>query len=230
MTSILVLLFEKTFEIPIPNNLPSKSEETFEEGTFCPWAAQGRHSVAEFEGSAEDLAKKIEEALESKKASGEGAGWGAWVAHSILILGLLSAVGALFANITAQEALFARTEEILKDSARERDLITHTLLKSKHEILFALGKLSDETDAQDLRELEAEITKLEEEIAADEAEIRTIAKAHHIFAIAVTLLAIAITLSSISIVLKHRPSWIAGLAIGAVGIGFMGVGFVTMLL
>ena len=186
--------------------------------------------MTEFEGAAEDLNKGIEESLESSKGSGKGVGWGTWVAHSILILGLLSAVGALFANITAQEALFDRTEEILLDSVREKDLITVTILTSKHEILVALGKVPDETEIQEIRELEAEITTLEGKINADEAGIRVIAKAHHLFAIGVTLLAIAITLSSISIVLKRLVLWIGGLVIGAVGVGYMGVGFFNMLL
>ena len=186
--------------------------------------------MAEFEGAAEDLNKGIEESLESSKGSGKGVGWETWVAHSILVLGLLSAVGALFANITAQEALFDRTEEILLDSAREKDLITVTLLRSKHDILVALGKVPDETEIQEIRELEAEITTLGAEINADESEIRIIAKAHHLFAIGVTLLAIAITLSSISIVLKRLVLWIGGLAIGTVGAGYMGVGFFNMLL
>ena len=185
--------------------------------------------MAEFEHSTENVSEGVGKAPETKKATGEAPRWDEWVSHSMLILGLLSAVGVLLANITAQEALFERTHEILEDSVRERDLITIDVLEAKHAILAALGKVPDETEVREIRELEVEIAKIEKTLASEEAHIRTIADAHHILAIGVTLLAMAVVLSSISIVLKRLALWIGGLAVGAVGIGYLGVGIVKML-
>lgn len=73
-------------------------------------------------------------------------GWVAWLAISTMVMALFCAVGALMAGITANEAVMERTHEIMEVVNRDRDQIEIEILRSKHDVLKALGVAADENE------------------------------------------------------------------------------------
>lgn len=174
---------------------------------------------SEFEEAAEvGLEILNEEASENSHHSAPK--WIALAAISTLVMALFSAVGALMAGITANEALLGRTAEIVEVVDRDRDQLEVEILASKHELLRALGKPVDSDEAR-LIEENRTIRDSTEEMAEDEDEIAAAMYDHERLAIGVTLLSIAITLSGLAVVARNPRIWHVGLVVGTIGAGFV---------
>ncbi len=170
--------------------------------------------MSEFEEAAEaakDTVLEEAEQLVEKKPS-----WVAWLAISTMAMALFSAVGALLAGITANEALMERTHEIVEVVDRDRDQIEIEILRSKHDVLKALGVAPDK-DERKIVEKSRDVRRLTAEIKEEELTVGRTMRAHEIFAIGVTLLSIAITLSGMAVVLQRRRVWHIALGLGSVG-------------
>lgn len=172
--------------------------------------------MSEFEEAAE-VGKDIlrEEAAEAPSENMPR--WIVLTALSTLVMALFSAVGALMAGITANEALLGRTTEILEAVNRDRDQLEVEILATKHDILSALNQPVDDGE----RKLVSQIREATKEIAEDELVVSEVMHKHETFAIGVTLLSIAITLSGMAVVTRRPPIWHVGLVIGVVGAGFV---------
>lgn len=143
-------------------------------------------------------------------------GWVAWLAISTMVMALFCAVGALMAGITANEAVMERTHEIMEVVNRDRDQIEIEILRSKHDVLKALGVAADENERK-IVEKSRDVGKLTEEIKEEEATVGRTLRAHEIFAIGVTLLSIAIVLNGMAAVLQRRHIWHIALGLATVG-------------
>ena len=185
--------------------------------------------ASEFEESAETAYEPISGAL-GDTSKEKRPGWTSWVALSTMVIALFSAVGALLAGISANEALLERTQEILEVSKLEIDRLDVELLKSKHEILTSLGESPDLGEIERISEYEGEIEELKTVGAGDETRILTAINEHQLFAIAVTLFSLAITLSGFALIAKRRILWAVSLAVAAVGSALLGFGVYQMLL
>jgi hypothetical protein len=86
--------------------------------------------------TAEAARELIVEEMQEKTETAE---WVRKVALSAIVMALISAIGALLAGITANESLMERTEEILEVSRLESDRLHVEVLRSKHDVLRALG-------------------------------------------------------------------------------------------
>jgi hypothetical protein len=171
----------------------------------------------------------ILEAVEAKEVGEEHPRWHKQVALTTLVMALLAALGALLAGRTANEALLGRTEEIIQMSRLESDRLCVETLRSKHEILLALGETPDQAEVERVEAFERETRELETEAAREEALALSSASAHQIFAIGVTMLSLGITLGGMAIVVEHRYLWYVGLLFGALGVLTVGLGTVTIL-
>lgn len=154
--------------------------------------------------------------------------WVAWTAVSTLIMALFSAIGALLAGITANEALLERTSETMQVINRDRDLLQVEILKSKHESLAALDKPAPDDEVRILANKES-AKVASEEMKIEGAEIESTMQHHEQFAIGVTLLSIGITLSGMAVVSQRPPIWHVGLVAGTGDAGFVGTAIVGML-
>ncbi len=77
---------------------------------------------------------------------------------------------AELAGMTAHQALIERTEEIIELNIMEGDRIYMETLRSKHEILTALGESPDQAEIEAIEAFEKEMQELETEDAIEEAE------------------------------------------------------------
>ena len=109
---------------------------------------------------------------------------------------------------------------------RDRDQLEILILKSKDEVLRALGKNVD--DEKQIAEIAHEVKELTEEIAEAEIKVKETMHAHELFAIGVTLLSIAITMSGMAVVSRHPKIWHVGLFVATAGGGFVASGVLEM--
>ena len=147
--------------------------------------------------------------------------WHRWVGISTLGLALFTAISALLAGVTAQEALIGRTEEIIEVSIEDTDLILIEVLRAKHDILLTFGETPDAEEVSRIAAYEEEVAQLEEEIAEEEATVTRVNSAHLIFAIAATVLTVGIAVAGMAIVVNQRMLWIGGMSFGAAGIAVL---------
>ena len=169
------------------------------------------------------------EALESTEIGEEKSRWHQYVAMSTMIMALLAAVGGMLAGISSQEALSARTKEIIEMNYLEGDRLYVEILKPKHEILTEMGENPDPDEVKIIAQSEGDLEELKANVSHEESQSLSRSNAHVTFAIAVTLLSLGITLGGMSVVVERKFLWIAGLAIGAVGAVGVIAGVITML-
>ena len=183
--------------------------------------------MTEFEESAEAAHDLIREKL-LRKNDEDGSRWMGWIILSTMALALFSALAALLAGFTANEAVLERTKEILEVSYYESDRLNIEVLKSKHEILASLGDTPKRAEIDRIRKYEDEMSKLELEVAKEELKTKDAMFEHELFAIGVTLFSIAITLSGMAMVAQRRMIWGVGLVFGLVGICVVAFGIFKM--
>ena len=171
----------------------------------------------------------ITDVIEPQEVGGGHPRWHKHVALTTLVLALLTALGAMLAGMSANQAMIERTQEIIEVNSLEGDRIYVETLKSKHEILTVLGETPDQTEITTISAIEEEILELEIRTAGDESLVKTTTKAHHIFAIAVALLSLGTALCGTSIIVNQKYLWGAGLLFGAIGTVGVGLGVLRML-
>jgi hypothetical protein len=167
----------------------------------------------------EQLQEEIHHRIEHPHS---GERWTVWVALSCALLASLAAVASMSAGHYATEAMVSQIESANQWSYFQAKSIKEAQLKTKMELLDALGKPTPETDkskAAEYREEKDQIQKKAEELGK---ESRHYLGTHHILARSVTLFQIAIAVGAISVLTKKRAYWLVSLAFGVLGLLFLG--------
>lgn len=154
-------------------------------------------------------------------------GWVMRVALSSAIIAALAAVGALKAGHTANEAVIKQIESSDQWSFFQAKSIKAGQLKSKRDILAALGKPASEQDIAKAEEYEREQEKVKEEATKLGLESRSLMRQHQTLSHSVTFFQIAIAVSAMSVLVRSRRLWSVSLLFAAVGIGFLVFGLVA---
>jgi hypothetical protein len=185
--------------------------------------------MAELTEITETAQEVVLEAVESQETGAGHPGWHRHVALTTMVMALLAALGGLLAGMTANEALLRRTTEIIKMSSLESDREYVETLRSKHEILAALGKTPDPAEIQKIAAFQEEARELEAETSREETRALSAASDHMTFAIAVTLLLLGITLGGMAVVVQRKWLWVVGLFAGTAGAAGVAIGVLTMI-
>lgn len=167
--------------------------------------------------------------VEHLQGDGENTNWIKWVALSAMVMALFSAIGALLAGITANDALMQRTEEVIEISRMANDELHMEVLRTKHDILKSLGKAPNILELARIEKYENEANALRLAAEKEEELVAISAYKHEIFAIGVTLLAIAISLSGMAIVGGRKRLWHVGIVFGFLGAAAVGFGVLQYL-
>lgn len=153
-----------------------------------------------------------------------------WHKHAALmtvLIAALAAIAALFAGISAHEELVDRNNEIVEITQASRDTIYVEQLRTKHEILLALGIAVDPEEVDAIEVYENEATEFRSE--AEEADSSAVAagSTHLILAVAATVLGISIVVVGLSVIVSQPWVLAAGSVISVVGAVLLGIGLVA---
>ncbi len=188
-----------------------------------------RNTMSEHANTGEATQDFVNEVADSGEVGEEHPGWHKHVSLVILIMALLSALGAVLAGMTAHQALIERTEEIIELNIMEGDRIYMETLRSKHEILTALGESPDQAEIEAIEAFEKDMQDLETEAAIEETKVITAISTHLIFAIVVALLSLGTALCGMSIIADQKYLWMVGTVFGVIGTIGLGIGVLSMI-
>lgn len=156
-------------------------------------------------------------------------GWHKQVAITTMIMALLAAIGGMMTAISSHEALVERTREIIELNYLEGDRLHVETLRTKHELLIALGETPDSAEIASIALYEERMQEEEANFAQEAALARTAGNVHVVFAVAVTLLSLGITLGGMAVIVETRWLWAAGIFIGVAGAVGIAIGVVSLL-
>jgi hypothetical protein len=155
--------------------------------------------------------------------------WILGVALSSALLAGLTALASLHAGHTSNEAMIAQIESANEWSHFQSKSIKEAQLKSKIDILDALGKPITASDRSKLVEYEKEKEEIQRAAEAFQKTARDQLHLHHSLSRSVTMFQIAIAIGAISVLTKRRRFWLLSLAFGCVGLFFMAQSLFTLL-
>lgn len=153
-------------------------------------------------------------------------GWIMQVALAAAIFSALAAIASLKAGHAANESMLAQIESANQWSFFQSKSIKGSVLRSKMDLLGALGKEAVEKDITKLREYESDLDQIKSKAEHLALESRSLLHQHETLSHAVTLFQICISISAMSVLVRSRKLWIVGLAFGAGGIVFLTKGLV----
>ena len=162
----------------------------------------------------------LQEDIEHRASHG-GERWTLGVALTCALLAAMAAVASMKAGHYSNEAMMLQIESANQWNHFQAKSIKEAQLKTKGEILSALGKTisdSDKSKAAEYSQDKEQIQKRAEELSR---EARHYLHKHHILAHSVTMYQIAIAVGAISVLTKRRPFWFVSLGFGVVGLVFV---------
>ena len=147
--------------------------------------------------------------------------WALGVALSSALLAGFAAVASLMAGHHANEAMVSQIESADQWSYNESKSIKEAQLRSKADILNALGKPVPGTDESKVAEYERGKEQIQKKAEDFEKEAQNHLQIHEGLASSVTMFQIAIAVGAISVLMRRRSFWLASLVVGAIGIVFL---------
>jgi Domain of unknown function (DUF4337) len=148
------------------------------------------------------------------------------VALSTALLAVVAAVAALMAGHAANEALLEQIKASDKWTYYQSKSIKDAGLRSKLELLAAMGKPSEPKDTAKLAEYQHDMDDIQHEAEQQERESSDHMRQHVTLARAVTFFQIAIALAAMAVLTRKKPLWFGSLALGAIGVVFLAIGLI----
>src|SRR2546423_13217961 len=155
-------------------------------------------------------------------------GWVMRVALSSAIIAALAAVGSLKAGHTANEALLKQIESSDQWNFFQAKSIKAGQLKSKRDLLVALGKEASPQDLAKIAEYEHEQDEIKSEAERLAKESRQLLHKHETFSHSVTFFQISIAVSAMSVLVRSRRLWTVSLVFATIGVSFLVVGLLVL--
>lgn len=175
----------------------------------------------------EDPTEHLQEEIHHH-ATHSGEKWVMGVALSSALLATLAAVSSLNAGHYANEAMISQIESASQWSYFQSKSIKEAQLKSKMEILDALGKPSSAEDKAKALEYKKDKEEIQNQAAESEKIAKHHLKTHQLLARCVTMFQVAIAIGAISVLTRRRTFWFISLAFGTVGLAFLAEAFLSM--
>ena len=150
------------------------------------------------------------------------------VAMTMAMVAAALACVTLLSHRAHGEFLSKKTEESDQWSYFQSKSIKEAQLKSKMELLDALGRRAadaDKTKVAEYAQDKEQIQKRAEELAK---ESKHYLHTHHILARSVTMFQIAIAVGAISVLTRRRAFWLVSLAFGTAGVVILAQSFASI--
>ena len=187
-----------------------------------------------------EFKEKLEEATErAVEAAEQRATWVVALSFSTAIIAVFAAIASMQSGAFSNEALIQKNEAMLAQT-KASDQWAYYQAKGIKGVVYttqaAAAKTSNpelsseaqkEADrySEEQKEISEEAKKFEEEARARNEESDKSMEHHHRFAYAVTMFQVSIALSAIAALSRQKIVWLAGLAIGALGLLYFIDGF-----
>lgn len=169
----------------------------------------------------------IDALIERQEAQGIKLPWENWVAFSSSVLAVLSALGALYATFSIDEATLVISNEAVYVAYREGAAANFAVTKAKVEILAALGKPVNNEDLKQIKKYKQQFTELNQKVKDADNEGMHKFKVHDRLAISVTLFQVAILLGGLSVIVRRRSIWIFGMTFAFAAFALLSWGLIT---
>jgi len=143
------------------------------------------------------------------------------VALSSALLASLAAVASLQAGHSSNEAMIAQIESANQWSYFQSKSIKEAQLKSKMDILEALGKPAADGDKSKAVEYQKDKEQIQRSAEEFGKEAKRHLRMHHVLSRSVTMFQIAIAVGAISVLTRRRTFWLVSLGFGGVGLFFV---------
>ena len=154
--------------------------------------------------------------------------WTLGVALTCALLAGMAAVASMKAGHYANEAMSLQIESANQWNHFQAKSIKEAQLKTKVEILSALGKVMSDADKHKAVEYSQEKDQIQQKAQELSSEARHYLHRHHILAHSVTMFQIAIAVGAISVLTKRRLFWVVSLGFGVVGLLFVAQSFLSL--
>jgi hypothetical protein len=154
--------------------------------------------------------------------------WIMGVALSSALLASLAAVVSMSSGHFSTEAMVSEIESANLWNFFQAKSIKQAQLKTKMELLAALGKPSNQADAAKAAEYDhdkGEIQKQAQELGQD---AKRFLHTHHLLARSVTLFQVAIAVGAISALTRKKAFWYVSMGFGAVGLVLAALSLLSM--
>ena len=153
--------------------------------------------------------------------------WILGVALTAALLAVLAAITALMAEHHANEAMLDQIRSSDQWNYYQAKGIKLNLLKTKNELLTALGKTADAKDLAKVEKYEKQqeesMTEANEEQKKSEAHLRQ----HTVLSRSVTFFQVGIAVGAISVLTKRKSFWFASVAFGVIGVVLLLLGMIV---
>jgi hypothetical protein len=153
-------------------------------------------------------------------------GWTMRVALTAAIVSALAAVASLKSSHSANEAMIAQIESANQWSFFQSKSIKDSVLRTKIDLLGALGKPANDKDSAKLREYESDLEQIKSEAEHLAKKSRFLLEDHETLSHGVTFFQICISVSAMSVLIRRQRLWALGLIFAGVGIVFLIKGLV----
>ncbi len=174
----------------------------------------------EIEVPTEHLHETIHEELERTEEK-----WILRVALTAALLAVFAAIGSLAAGHNANEATLEQIQASDQWSYYQAKSIKSALLKSKMDLLEALGKPAEDKDQEKVQEYSRELQEIQDK-AKELQESSHLHLAQHVkLAKSVTAFQIAIAVCAIAALTKRKWLWYLSIAAGIGGLALLGMAF-----
>jgi hypothetical protein len=148
---------------------------------------------------------------------GQG-GWVMGVALTTSLLAVLAAIASLLAGHYANEGVLEQLEASNRWSYYQSKSVKENLVRTKVELLEALGKVPSEKDREKLNDYKREQETIQNEAHQLGEESKHHMQLHSRLARSVTLFQVAIGVAAIAVLTRRKRFWLVGLAFGSGGV------------
>ncbi len=162
------------------------------------------------------------------QAEHHGDRWIFGVALSSALLATFAAIASMSSGHYSTEAMMAQIESANQWSYFQSKSIKEAQLRSKMELLDALGKPASGADQAKAAEYQKEKTEIEAKAGELAREAKHFLHTHHLLARCVTMFQIGIAVGAISALTRRKAFWLVSLCFGGVGIVLAAMAWISM--
>ena len=155
--------------------------------------------------------------------------WIMGVALSSALLASLAAVASMSSGHYSTEAMVSQIESADQWSFFQAKSIKEAQLKTKMDLLAALGKPASTNDTAKAAEYEHDKAEIQKKAGELSQDAKRFLHTHHLLSRSVTMFQIAIAIGAISALTRRKAFWIVSLGFGALGLVLAGYSALAIL-